>query len=52
MKVIHGVVTLEQAKRLQELGYVLSYDGDSNALEVERPEDINHDLLYAPESPF
>lgn len=52
MKIIHGVVTLEQARRLQELGYVLSYDGDENVLDVQRPEDASHDILYAPEKPF
>lgn len=52
MKVIHGVVTLEQAKRLHELGYVLSYDESDPVDDCDSQCGINHDILHAPESPF
>lgn len=49
---IHGVISVAETERLQRQGYELYYDGDNNALVLERQEEYSHELLYAPESPF
>ncbi len=49
---IHGVISVAEAERLQRQGHELYMDGDDNALVLERHQEVDHSVLYAPESPF
>lgn len=49
---IHGVISVAETERLQRQGHELYYDGDEQALVLERQPEIDRTVLYAPEMPF